>query len=61
LCLANFSLPAEEDSPFIEIKYVELDREGAKEVVELYNKVSKSTSGTTIQKCFTSEIPWTNT
>ena len=38
-CLANFELPAEEGSPFNEILFVELDREKAKEVVDLYNKV----------------------
>ena len=38
-CLANFELPAEEGSPFNEILFVELDREKAQEVVDLYNKV----------------------
>ena len=39
VCLANFSLPEEEDSPFKEIVFAELDRDQAKEVVDLYNKV----------------------
>ena len=42
LCLANFALPEEAESPFKEIQFVELDREKAKEVVDLYNKVNKS-------------------
>merc|ERR1719341_2608651 len=38
---ANFALPEEAESPFKEIQFVELDREKAKEVVDLYNKVAK--------------------
>jgi len=35
--VANFSLPDEEGTPFL---YVELAKDEAKEVVDLYNKVS---------------------
>jgi hypothetical protein len=38
--VANFSLPDEEGTPFQEILYVELAKDEAKEVVDLYNKVS---------------------
>jgi hypothetical protein len=41
LCVANFSLPGEEGSPFTDIQFVELARDEAKEVVDLYNKVSQ--------------------
>ena len=38
--VANFSLPDEEGTPFQEILYVELAKDEAKEVVDLYNRVS---------------------
>ena len=38
-CVANFCLPAEEDTPFAEIVFVGLERAEAKEVIDLYNKV----------------------
>ena len=38
-CVANFCLPAEEDTPFAEILFVGLERAEAKEVIDLYNKV----------------------
>ena len=38
---ANFALPEEEETPFTETTFVELDRAAATEVVELYNKIAK--------------------
>ena len=43
--LANFTLPEEDADTlvpiFVETSYVELDKEKAKEVVDLYNKIAK--------------------
>ena len=38
--LANFTLPDDEDPAFAEVLYTDLNKEEAKSVVELYNKVS---------------------
>ena len=42
---ANFTLPEEESETlvpiFVETTFVELEREAAKEVVDLYNKIAK--------------------
>ena len=37
--LANFTLPDCEDPAFAEVRFVDLDKEAASEVVALYNKV----------------------